>query len=406
MGPLTRRGWLVLGAALGLYAVSAGFGIREGFVLAVGLALAALLALLHVRFGARPMELARSVPGEHREGDPLAVRVELQPRSGLVPMRAVVVDDVAQAGEREALCRRRGRRLVGSYRVGAMPRGRYVLEGARLRVIDPFGLARAEQTLDGRDVLLVYPRLTHIPRPVALGLGGVGGSRRFLVSRVSGADLHGVRDWQPGESLRQVHWKTTARRGRLMVKELEDSPREAAIVVLDAGSAGEAGRPPDSSFEQCVRVAGSLAHALVLAGERTALVTLGATRQRRVATSPADWPALLELLATVRPDGTRPLAAALGDGSDLDALRLLIVTADFGPAAAGRIAALAGARRDAAVAWIDRSGWDDGSAEAGEAATAGCQRAGVPVLRVRRGDDLAAALSAPLRAEEAARALA
>jgi len=386
--------------------VSSAFGIREGFVLAVGLALAALLAALYAWLATRPMDLVRTVPGEHREGDPLSVQVELRPTSGVAPPRALVVDDVAQAGERQAPCRRRGGRLVGAYRVGAMPRGRYVLEGARLRVEDPFGLARAEQPLARRDVLLVYPRLTHIARPVALGLGALGGSRRFLVSRVSGADLHGVRDWQPGESLRQVHWKTTARRGRLMVKELEDSPREAAVVVLDASAAGEAGQPPDSSFEQCVRVAGSLAHALVLAGERTALVALGAARQRRVASSPADWPAMLELLASVRPDGTRPLAAALGDGSDFDALRLVIVTADLGPAAAARIAALAGARREAAVVWIDRSGWDGGDSGAGEAATARCLRAGVPVLRVRRGDDLTAALGAPVRAQEAARALA
>ena len=48
------------------------------------------------------------------------------------------------------------------------------------------------------------------------------------------ASAGSVREYERGESLRKVHWPTTARRGQLMVKELEDSPRDEIAVVLDA----------------------------------------------------------------------------------------------------------------------------------------------------------------------------
>ena len=58
--------------------------------------------------------------------------------------------------------------------------------------------------------------------------------RRLLLRRPSGFDLHSVREYEQGESLRKVHWRSTARRGQLMVKELEDAPRDEIAVLLDA----------------------------------------------------------------------------------------------------------------------------------------------------------------------------
>ena len=57
---------------------------------------------------------------------------------------------------------------------------------------------------------------------------------RVLLRRTAGFDLHSVREYEQGESLRKVHWPTTARRGTLMVKELEDMPHDEVAVLLDA----------------------------------------------------------------------------------------------------------------------------------------------------------------------------
>src|SRR6266496_4536858 len=81
-------------------------------------------------------------------------------------------------------------------------------------------------------------------------------------------DLHSVREYQQGESLRMVHWRSTAKRGQLMVRELEDSPRDEVAVVLDADPVAVVGE----SFELQVRAAGSLLLAHARRGRRSVLV--------------------------------------------------------------------------------------------------------------------------------------
>ena len=99
---------------------------------------------------------------------------------------------------------------------------------------DPFGLARAQVDLDAASTILVYPRLVELDRLFSGAGASLPEGRRLLMRQTSGFDLHSVRDYQQGESLRRVHWRSTAKRSRLMVKELEDAPRDEVAVLLDA----------------------------------------------------------------------------------------------------------------------------------------------------------------------------
>ena len=126
----------------------------------------------------------------------------------------------------------------GSYRLHNVPRGRHRFEPVRLSIADPFGLAEARLTLDEQQALVVYPRLVELERLFFDGGAGPEHGRQLLLRRPVGFDLHSVRDYQPGDSLRRVHWPSTARRGELMVKELEDSPRDEVAVLLDGDPAG------------------------------------------------------------------------------------------------------------------------------------------------------------------------
>src|SRR5207248_5535973 len=133
---------------------------------------------------------------------------------------------------------------------------------------DPFGLEQAEVKLQGGGALLVYPRLVELDRLFSeTGSHSLDG-RRLLLRRPSGFELHSVREYEHGESLRKVHWRTTARRGQLMVKDLEDAPRDEVAVLLDADRAAVAGTPPESSFDAQVRAAGSILRSHVRRGRR------------------------------------------------------------------------------------------------------------------------------------------
>ena len=112
---------------------------------------------------------------------------------------------------------------------------------------DPFGLARRVDVTRGSTALTVLAPPLELPEPVLGSDGDVAFARHGL--RSGGHELHGVREHQPGESLRGVHWPATAHRGRLMVKELDDPAGDELAVVLDARASAEVGSPPDSSFE-------------------------------------------------------------------------------------------------------------------------------------------------------------
>src|SRR5207237_1949755 len=122
----------------------------------------------------------------------------------------------------------------GAYTLKALPRGRYAFVEVHAVLEDAFGLQRAEVELAAPATLLVYPRLVALERLFSEGGSYGHDGRRVLLRRPSGFDLHSVRDYEQGESLRKVHWRSTAKRGELMVKELEDAPRDEVAVLLDA----------------------------------------------------------------------------------------------------------------------------------------------------------------------------
>jgi len=227
--------------------------------------------------------------------------------------------------------------------------------------------------------------------------------RRLLLRRPTGFDLHSVRDYEQGESLRRVHWPTTAKRGHLMVKELEDAPRDETAVLLDGDAAAVVGSAPESTFELQVQAAGSLLKAHAVRGRRAALIVNCASRAyQRVHSFDGDWLRALETLASVDPDGTTPLAAMLADeaGPAGRALELTVVTASLTPRLAERLAQRVFQRHSATLVYVDPVSFAEAPAQQLDPAVASqilrLERAGVPVAILRRGDDLVAALgSAP-----------
>ena len=399
---LTLRGrfGLVLGAAL--YAVSWGFGIDEGYALAVGLLLAVVAAGCYVRVGAGPLRfIRRAGRGEHVEGADLPVRIEVVAENGVAPFGATLLDSLPGGADQRVGLRRQGDRLSGDYLLPGLPRGRYRLDAARLVIEDPFGLARVERPLDGGGAMLVYPRVFDLERLFSDGGAPGGSGRRLLLSRTSGYDLHSVRDYVQGESLRRVDWKSTAKRGKLMVRELEDSPRDEAAVVLDCEGGHDVGTAPDSSFEMQVRIAASILHRLGQTGHRSALVSTTARMEKTpLASLDGDWRVALDLLAGVRPDGRRALPTILDDErAGLDAMRLYLVTASLTPRLGDRLVAMQFGRVDVAVVWVDPRTWGRERPEPGapDGVALRLARSGVPVARVRRGDDVRTALAGGVR---------
>jgi len=399
---LTDRGRWVLAFGGGVYLAAWAFGSDALYPIALGLVLAVGAAALWVRFLSKPMTLNRILPeGQRYAGDDVAVRLEVDVE-GRIPSGSLVIrEQIARIGEQETVMVNRRGRLRGNYRLESLPRGRYPVESVSAVLEDPFGLERVEVALPGGESLLVYPRLVDLDRLFSDSGARALEGRRLLLRRPTGFDLHSVRDYEQGESLRRVHWPSTAKRGHLMVKELEDAPRDETAVLLDADAGAVTGEAPDSSFELQVRAAGSILKAHASRARRAALIVNSASRPyQRVHSFDGDWLRALELLAAVEPDGPAPVTAMLADegGHAGRALELTVVTASLTPRLAERLLQRMLSRHSATLVYVERESFGENPPVQLDPAVGTqilrLERAGVPVAILRRGDDLASKIGA------------
>ena len=381
---MTERGRAVAALGLVVYLAAWIFGSHALYPVAVGLLLAVVLAIAWVRLSARPPYVRRhGAARDVIEGDDVRIDLEVEPTSAIAPPTLVAHERPGDLGERRVQLYRVGRRrFAGGYELRAVPRGRYAFDAVRLTVQDPFGLTRAELVQGEPQALVVYPRLVELERLFSEGGAHAQDGRRLLLRRPTGYELHSVREYVEGESLRKVHWRSTAKRGRLMVKELEDAPRDEVAVLLDGyGAAGE-------SFETAVRAAGSILQAHLRRGRRCALVVNSAARESQAVASENDWRKALEVLAGTMPSApTRAFALLQADGGiAARSLELVVVTSELDVALADRLVQRALSRRGASLVYVDATGEP-------QPQLLRLHAVGIPVAVVRAGADLRSALS-------------
>jgi uncharacterized protein (DUF58 family) len=254
------RGALGLGGA-GALLVAVGATAQAGwlFVLAAGvLGALAASALLCPRLGR--CRVRREVPATAVAGDKVLVRFEVvdESRRG-APLR---IEDHHPALEPAALfCEPLGggRSASGQHVRRVLRRG--VFSGGMVRLTSawPFGAVRAQRVLDVSSDVVVVPRTTALSD---FPLAGSGEDAETTTTPASGHgdEFAGVRDYRAGDDARRVHWRSTARRGHLVVREDARTPTPRVAILLAGADHGE---PPESAFEALVTAAASIAlHAL------------------------------------------------------------------------------------------------------------------------------------------------
>lgn len=389
---MTRRSDRVL--ALGLVALLAAwsFGSVPVAVVAIGLVSAGSVARLWARLAPKHIAAARHIVGTtHVEGDDVSLVLEI--RGGrLLPLGAVTArQPLGALGWRELPARRGTTATV----LEAVPRGCYDLAPARVVLEEPLGLECVSIPAGPSTRLVVRPRTVELT--TLFDDGGVReqGGRRARIRSSSGFELHAVRDYRDGEPLRAVHWPSTARRSRLMVKDMDDAPRDDVVVVLDCDPSAVAGERGSSSFDGAVRAAGSIVRAQSIRGHTTALVLAGAGIEIvRVRSLARDWDTALDALAAVETGAGGGLTSVLSDPR-LPALRaagLVVVTGRPAPV----VEALCGRRRDgrlASLVVVDAPTFAGAAPSPAAPPVLRAAAAGVAVAVIRAGEDLAAALA-------------
>jgi uncharacterized protein (DUF58 family) len=154
-------------------------------------------------------------------------------------------------------------------------RGLFRLGPHRIELGDPFGLFRATHEFSDFETVLIYPRVVQLPE-TTLPRGGADGHARRRRSLAGVRPAASVRDYAPGDSMRLVHWPTSAHRGRLTVKEMELEPSGDVWIVLDLDTAVQHGEGAEGTLEYGVMLAASIAAEMLAGADRRAVGLLAA----------------------------------------------------------------------------------------------------------------------------------
>lgn len=307
-----------------------------------------------------------------------------------------------------------GRERSQLVRTYCTQRGRFRLGPAVLYASDPFGLFPVSRPVPESHQLVVLPLVTPLPTfPIPSGRlpGGVALSEPTHQVTPNAA---GVRDYAPGDGFNRIHWMSTARRRRLIVKEFELDPLGDVWIVLDTFTDAQSSRPepsptrrespflpsritlPASSLEYGVACAASLVHHFLRQERSVGL--LAYDRLRHSIQPDRGAPQLIRALETLA------VLDGAGGTSIEDVLRIedahltrgsmvLVITAS---AAAGLPGALRRLRnRSLAPVLILMQSASFGAGQDNTAMAGEATRAGIPTRLIRCGESLEAALSAP-----------
>ncbi|ASJ15554.1 DUF58 domain-containing protein [Thermococcus radiotolerans] len=137
------------------------------------------------------------------------------------------------------------------YRV-RVKRGIHEFNWVRLSYRDPFGFFKVDKAVEVYSEIVGVPIITDVPTPYStkgtkITVGPLPSPRVG-----EGVEFHAVREYQPGDPLKIINWKATARTGRIMANEYESERKVDVVFIVDASYTG------DLVFDHLVRAAASL----------------------------------------------------------------------------------------------------------------------------------------------------
>jgi uncharacterized protein (DUF58 family) len=143
-------------------------------------------------------------------------------------------------------------------RLLAVRRGRIELSDIYLTCSFPFGFVEYSITVTHRQDLVVYPRIGTLSRHLALRcLDATESGTMTSGVRRGNDEFYGVREYRSGDNMRSIHWRSSARMGELMIREMANNAPPQMIVVLNVRRWRTMGTA-EERVERAVEVAASL----------------------------------------------------------------------------------------------------------------------------------------------------
>lgn len=253
-GAVTPIGWAVI--TLIFVGVALATALEWVEALACALAGVVTLVLAALRVAWKPPHLVSiRVPNERIVAGQTAVGEILVRNERSRPVRSGIIELPIGSGTGEFVVPPLGARRSWDemFLISSRHRGLINVGPARSVRSDALGLLRRVRVWDEPVVLHVHPRTVRVPFDATgfqLDVEGVS------TGKLSSSDVsfHALRDYEPGDDRRAVHWQSTARLGKLIVRQYEETHRSHHVIVLDTSRDAW----DHDSFETAVSVAASL----------------------------------------------------------------------------------------------------------------------------------------------------
>ena len=260
----TLRGWIVAATGVGLWVASVTFGAEPLGQLGFGLLFLSVVALAVVRLGRHDVEIKRSVsPERARVHQPITVTLALTNR-GRGPAPLLLLEDRLPTGvSGRARFSVQGIEVGGhretSFVIEPDRRGRYQVGPLGVEIVDPFGLAKVTSRGAKPTSFLVHPRTEQLTLPRDFGeRRSVSVSALRQPTGATGEDFYTLREYAQGDDLRKIHWPSTAKRGKYMIRQEETPWHTRATLLIDDRQGVHGGFGETASFERAIETIASL----------------------------------------------------------------------------------------------------------------------------------------------------
>lgn len=297
----TNTAWVLACSGLAAFVAGWQLGWVELFVFAAACLVALVIAVPFVLWRSnvvleRSISPDRVTVGERALAELRATNAGSRTSAALVVSEQV--DGVATPIEIPSL--RSGQATEFLYGLPTGRRGVYEIGPATISRGDPLGLLRRPVSETSVEQLWVHPRWAAVA-PLRAGFAKDLEGPTFDTSPAGDVAFHTIREYQPGDDVRHVHWMSSARVGQLMVRHYVDNRRPQVSVIVD----GELAHRDRDRFELAIEIAASIAMSALYRDMPIACRIGGESVAGFTATKTAEQ--LLDALASV--DATGPATA-------------------------------------------------------------------------------------------------
>lgn len=304
MAAPTRKGVALAAGAVILFMIGANIQAGWLYVLGASLAGVVIAGVILPRSALRRLSFTRAAPSTARVGEEVEVSLRV-----LGAVRGPFHGHDSFLGGYGFLAEGSSDAALETV---VLPSRRGIYSGGRITVVSgfPFGLGKATRTDEVSGDIIVHPHWVDLASlPVLEAASAPNEAFHDRRRRGGGLDFFGIREYRPGDSLRHVHWRSTARGGRLLVREYEEQPAARLALLLHAR--GPIGEEPNTTFEDAVSCAASFALYALGAGHPVALFSDSAAGMKTLLDPTRAE--MLDWLAEVEPSGRQGLLQATED---------------------------------------------------------------------------------------------